>query len=404
MKLRERIFGERKSVGWLFDMMRAPGTIGKDYQDQATKGYDNVYVRRCVETISMACGGIEWDLYRPRGKELVEVEQHPLLDLMRRPNPWMGQSAFMQSAVAYLMLDGNSYLWANRPENRKIPIELLTLRPDRMKPRVERGEVVAYDYTINGSTTPLRKEDVLHLRLFNPLDDVLGLSPIQSAALSILTGNQAKRWNLSLLQNGARPMGALSSQGTLTDDQYERLKGEFDVKYVGQENAGKPVVLEGGVQWQEMSLSPADMSWLESQKLSAREIAICYGVPPEMIGDSSNKTYSNYREARRAFYQETALPLMDSIQGEFGNWLVPMYDPALSYRYDRDDIDALQEDRTELWTRLGAASWLTLNEKREACGYEAIEGGDVILVPATMLPVDAQVPAANVPTQDGKQR
>jgi len=401
--IKARLFGERKGFTILSDMMRAPGSIGRDYHSQAKEGYEaNVYCRRCVQTISMAVAGIEWDLYRMKGKDLQEIEGHPMQALLRKPNPQMGGSRLMETVAAYLMLRGESYLYAAGPDGNRPPLELWPLRPDRVRPVPDASgrEIARYEYTLNGIVSDLPREKVLQLKLFNPLDDLHGMSPITSAALSIRMGNEAKRWNTALLENGARPMGALSTTAFLTQAQVDSMRSQFSGLYVGPENAGRPVVLEGGVQWQEMGLSPADMSWLESQKLSAREIAICYGVPPEMIGDSSNKTYANYREARRAFYQETILPTMDWVRDELNSWLLPMYpDKGLYLDYDRDDIDALQEDRAELWGRLTNATWLTINEKREATGYEAVEGGDVLLIPATMLPAEAQPPST-----EGKRR
>ena len=144
--------------------------------------------------------------------------------------------------------------------------------------------------------------------------------------------------------------------------------------------------------WKDLALSPADMHWLEGLKLSAREIAIAFGVPPELIGDTSNKTYSNYQEARLAFYTETILPLMDWLKDELNNWLVPQFgDDRLYVDYDKDEIEALQEDRGAVWDRAMEAvrqGVLTRNEARLLLGYEEIEGGDVLMVPGNMLPLN----------------
>jgi len=390
----------KKSIGYLFGLGRA-GAIGRDFRSQAEDGYGaNVQVYACVNMIASACSGISWNLYRRQGDAVQEVYEHRIIDLMHHPNPWQGWARFLKINVAYLILSGNAYIYANGPD-RGPPAELLLLRPDRVSPIVGNSTrpVAGWKYVAGGTAKTLPVEKVLHLALFNPLNDIIGMSPIESAAYSILTGNKAKTWNLALLDNGARPMGALTSETNLTDDQIGRLRNEFETKYAGVRGAGRPIVLEGGMKWQEMGLSPADMSWLESQQLSAREIATAFGVAPELIGDTSNRTYSNWREARKAFYMETILPLMDWIRDELNNWLVPMYsDSGLYVEYDRDDIDALQEDRDALWARITNAAYLTINEKREACGYEAIEDGDVILVPLTSMPTDARPAKGN---QDG---
>jgi len=229
------------------------------------------------------------------------------------------------------------------------------------------------------------------LKLFNPLDDWYGMSPIEAAARSIDQNNESRAWNVALLQNSARPPGALVTQNELQPDQFERLKEQIREQYMGARNAGRPLLLEGGLDWKEIGLTPAEMHWLEGLKLSAREIAIAFGVPPELIGDNANKTYSNYKEARQAFYTETVLPLMDSIKGELNNWLIPKFgDKRIYIDYDRDEIEALQEDREAVWARALEAvktGVITPNEARVMLGYDEVEGGDMLMMPASMMPL-----------------
>jgi len=197
------------------------------------------------------------------------------------------------------------------------------------------------------------------------------MPPVGASAKSVDQNNDSRTWNTSLLQNGARMSGAFMSQANLSDEQYKRLKAETEENYVGSRKAGKFMLLEGGLTWQEMSINPKDMDWLEGLKLSAREIAICYSVPPELIGDGSNKTYSNYQEARKAFYQETVLPMLDYLRDELNNWLVPLYGGNIYLDYNSDEIEALQEDRDHLYARVQAAyvaGMLTRNEAREFLG------------------------------------
>jgi HK97 family phage portal protein len=160
---------------------------------------------------------------------------------------------------------------------------------------------------------------------------------------------------------------------------------------MGARNAGRPLLLEGGLDWKEIGLTPAEMHWLEGLKLSAREISIAFGVPPELIGDAENKTYSNLRESRQAFYTETVLPLMDSIKGELNNWLIPKFgDKKIYIDYDRDDIEALQEERETVWARALEAvktGVITPNEARVMLGYDEVEGGDMLMMPANMMPL-----------------
>jgi len=366
----------------------------RNYANFAKEGYgSNVYVYACVRQIAMACAGIPWLVYRTANDGTVEeLESHPLKELLNGPNPWQGGSEFFESVVGFLMLAGNSYIEAAGPENGP-PRELYVLRPDRMKVIAGNSQqlIAGYQYTVGGITVNFKPEEILHLKLFNPLDDWYGMSPIEAAARSIDQNNESRAWNVALLQNSARPPGALITEHELQPDQFERLKEQINHEFTGAKNAGRPLLLEGGLDWKEIGLTPAEMHWLEGLKLSAREIAIAFGVPPELIGDNANKTYSNYKEARQAFYTETVLPLMDSIKGELNNWLIPKFgDKRIYIDYDRDEIEALQEDREAVWARALEAvktGILTPNEARVMLGYDEVEGGDMLMMPANMIPL-----------------
>jgi HK97 family phage portal protein len=366
----------------------------KDYTNFAKEGYcNNVYVYACVRIISSAVAGIPWVVYQSqRNGDVTELPNHALNSLLSRPNPWQGGASFFESLVGYLMLSGNAYIEVVGPD-RGAPRELYALRPDRMKviPGNNTQLVGGYEYTVAGQTVKFAPEQILHLRLFNPLSDWYGMSPIEAAARSIDQNNESRAWNVALLQNMARPPGALVTQTTLTDEQFTRLKEDIDRYYSGVKNAGKPLLLEGGLDWKEMGLNAEEISWLEGLRLSAREIAIAFGVPPELIGDSENKTYSNWQESRKAFYEETILPMMDWIKAELNNWLVPKFgDSSIYVDYDRDEIEALSEDRQSVWNRAIAgvqAGIITPNEAREMLGYETAEGADILMVSATLIPL-----------------
>ena len=385
-----------------------------DYETMSREGFQsNVYVYACIKQIAMACAGIPWILYNSDNMQKgEEIDKHPLLDLLQRPNPMQGHSRFMENVVAYLLLDGNSFISAVGPDNGP-PIELWTLRPDRVGilPGDSIDPILGYVYSITHNETGTltyryRYDEILHLPLFNPLDDWRGMSPLQVAAKSVDQNNMSREWNVSLLQNGARPWGALSTEAKLDEPTRKRLEKKLEEKYSGYAAGGRPMVLEGGLKWEEMGLSPVDMAWLEGTQLSAREIAIAFNVPPELIGDSSNKTYSNYKEARLALYIENVLPLMSWIRDEFNRWLVPRFGKNLYLDYDKDEIEALQEEREKVWARIKDAHFLTQNEKRLALGYEARPDCDVILVPYSMIPIDkagtVQMPSS-VPIPRGNE-
>jgi len=370
----------------------------KDYENFAKEGYgNNVYVYSCVRLIAQSCAGIPWLLYEQKKDKLEELDyNHPLLKIWNRPNPFEAFGAWFESVVSYLLLSGNVYIERTLPRASE-KLELYTLRPDRVKivPGNQNKPVLRYEYTVNGSTTPLEPELILHIKYFNPLNDFYGMSPIEAVARSIDQNNESRKWNVALLQNSAQPSGILSTDQTLSEENRRILREQAVELYGGSKNAGNIFVAEAGLKFQPTGLSPVDMNWLEGSKLSAREIAIAYNVAPELIGDNSAKTYSNYSEARKALYQETVLPLMDYLKGAFNAWLVPLWGENLYLDYDKDSIEALQEDQDKLYSRIFGAvdrGIITRNEAREMLGFEAVKvpGADKLYIPFSLAPLEEE--------------
>lgn len=369
----------------------------KEFIRLADEGYrNNIYVYSCVKKIAQSCAGIPWLLYKKpttKNGKIEEIENHPLLDLWNNPNPMQSREQFVENAIAYLMIAGNSYIEQIKLNN--LPKEIYTLRPDRMViiPGDSKRYVKGYVYVVGNDKATFQAEDILHLLMFDPLNDWLGMSPLYAASQSLDQNNASRAWNVSLLQNGGQPSGVLKTHPqtkSLTDQQFNRLTKKWQERYSGADSAGLPIILEGGLDWQSLSMTAQDMAWVEGIKMSAKEIAIAYGVPPELLGDTSNKTYNNYKEARKAFYEETILPLMDWFRGEINGFLTDQYDENLYLDYDKDGIEALQEDREALWQRIDNSTELTINEKRLAKGYEEIpenEGGNAILVDSRKMPL-----------------
>ncbi|MCX7899244.1 MAG: phage portal protein, partial [Methylocystis sp.] len=256
--------------------------------------------------------------------------------------------------------------------------EIYALRPDRMSVTPgKNGWPSAYTYTAMGDQIRFEMrgegiEPILHIKLYHPLDDYYGFPPLAAAQVALDTHNAASFWNKALLDNSARPSGALVYAGPdgahLTDEQFSRLKEELEENFSGSANAGRPLLLEGGLDWKALSLSPKDMDFTEAKAGAAREIALAFGVPPLLLGLPGDNTFSNYSEANRAFWRQTVIPLVARLQKSFQHWLAPGFEP-FRFDYNADRIDALSEERAAEWARIDRASFLTLDEQREAAGY-----------------------------------
>ncbi|HWA42168.1 MAG TPA: phage portal protein, partial [Hypericibacter adhaerens] len=306
------------------------------------------------------------------------LSEHPLLALLRRPNPHQSGSELMEAVHAFLQTAGNAYLTAavSGGEVRG----LFCLRPDRMRvvPGPD-GWPAAYEYTSGGRTSTLRQDaqpvaGVLHLALFHPLDDHYGLSPLEAAQQSLDLHNAAARWNKALLDNSARPSGALvysAGSGHLTEAQFERLKHELESAFQGAANAGRPMVLEGGLDWKSIGISPRDMDFIEAKHAAAREIALAFGVPPMLLGIPGDNTYANLVEANRAFWRQTIIPLVRRVTDDLSFWLAPAFGGRVALEAEFDAVEALAEDQASKWARIGGASFLTDEEKRQMLGVGA---------------------------------
>ncbi len=205
---------------------------------------------------------------------------------------------------------------------------------------------------------------VLHLKLFNPVDDVMGLPPLGAARRALDLHNASADWAKVLIDNSAKPSGALvyGAGGRLPDDQYETLKAELEAHYAGAANAGRPSLLEGGLEWQPMSLSPSEMDFQEARNAAAREIALALGVRPMLLGIPGDNTYSNYREANLAFWRMTVLPRAEKTVAALSLWLDAPFDGDVDVRCDMDRVPALSVERDALWARLESASFATLDD------------------------------------------
>jgi HK97 family phage portal protein len=204
------------------------------------------------------------------------------------------------------------------------------------------------------------------------------MSPIEAASSAIDLHNAASSWNKALLDNAARPSGALvytAGDGHLTEEQFARLKSELESNYQGAMNAGRPMLLEGGLDWRAMSLTPRDMDFIEAKNASAREIALALGVPPMLLGIPGDNTYSNYTEANRVFWRQTVLPLVNRTLKALSGWLAPGFGEGLALRASLDAVEALASERAALWDRVASADFLTVDEKRAAVGLGPLGEG-----------------------------
>jgi HK97 family phage portal protein len=337
------------------------GSLGewpRSYEAQVRDGYlHNAIAQRAVRLVAEGLASAPITSSHPDVAALIQATS--------------GGQSLLETVAVHLLLHGNAYVEIlSGPDGA--PAELYALRPDRIAVEADvQGWPMAYVYRVGGASSRLAAESVIHIRTMHPLDDHYGLGCLGAASGAVAIHNAADRWNKALLDNAARPSGALVYEagegGGLSGEQYDRLKTELTESFQGAGNAGRPMLLEGGLSWQAMSLSPADMDFAGMKAAAAREIALAFGVPPMLLGLPGDSTYANYREANKAVWRQAILPMAAKILAALAEGLSDTY-PGLKLGIDLDQITALSEDRERLWAQVTAADFLSDEEKRAMLG------------------------------------
>lgn len=343
------------------------------------------------------------------------VNGHPVIDLLHHPNGLSGFDLFMYSIAALFLISGNSYINATGQVDKE-PLEIWPVYPQSVTPQED-----PYDGYVGNFLTLCNHRQVTYkryekgyrfrfysgeeselwqIRRFNPNSgSMVGQSIMSSILPQIDWFNSASSHNVSLLKKGARPSGILlASTGKgadglpiepLTDDQYMRLKKQLH-GYMGEYNAGKPMMFEGAnLDWKDLISSNKDMDFIEGIRQSRNMIYSAYDIPLPLI-ESDRQTFSNLESGGDQLFYNAVLPLANFIFQELNLMLMPRYGDAdkLFLTYDDSSIDALKNKKTREIQDKSKTGIYTINELRMFSGMERLdEGGDVLYRPASMIPV-----------------
>jgi HK97 family phage portal protein len=418
LNLLKKLF-ERKKSSTVVSISNTTTAVWPDrnYENFARETYlKNVISFRCVDMIAKSTSMVHWKLMEKKNDGYkVEVSTHPLLELMYRPNPQQGWTAFCKAMISFLVMSGNTYIRRSSPitgPSKGLPKQLDLLRPDRVKVLVSvSGDIAGFEYTVPSSPgvegytkqymvdPKTGKADVLQMKFFNPVDDNYGAAITESISREVDTQNAATEWNKKLLDNEARPGMVITYNKNLSDEQFERVEKQLKSKYSGSYNAGRNLILEGtdGAKVDLYGFTPAEMDFIEGNRELCRRIASGYGVPPQLIGILGEGTFSNFEQAREAFWDETIIYYLEFIKTEFNNWFFEK-DSKLELNYSLDGIPAYASRQNMLWERAKTSDFITINEKRELVGYEKVEGGDTLFVPMSSVPL-----GEDLSTEDGNE-
>lgn len=361
-----------------------------NYSNFASNGYiKNVIAYRCVSMIARQSSFVPIKVYKiKQNGEKVFQKNHQINEILTKPNISQNYTDFMEMVYSSLLISGNAYIAIQKGSFNNIK-GLEVLRADRISILKDSRNNIFYRYKDeSGNANDYKKDsstgfsDILHIKMFNPLNDYYGLSPFEVAIYPIDQHNESSKYNKSLLQNCARPSGAIifnppenSMSNVLTDEQYQRLQEQINENFL--KNTGKPILLEGGLDWKEMSISPRDMDFIECRNMAAREIALAFGIPPQLLGIKGDSTYNNMMEARLALWEQTIIPFINFVTNAFEDFFSQHFKEKVNIDFDMDSVATLSSKRDSEWSKIVSATFMTINEKRQFVGLDPIANGDV---------------------------
>jgi len=385
------------------------------YRDYVKEGYQSlIWVYRCVREISEAVSSVPWKTFKvAEDGTRIPVPGHKFEQLLKRPNDIMSGPAFFDAWTTFFMLSGNSFVEIVRrgvENNQGEPLELFPLRPDFMKVVPDPKLFVSgYILEVQGVKISYRPDEIIHWKLIDPLNDHVGMAPSRAGARIIDTENSAIGWNKVMLENAAQPSGMLviPEGKRLSPIQKLFLKEQLDNKF-SRANAHRPMLLENGITWEQMSISQRDMEFSTLRKMNAIEICALFGTPPELVGAGDRPKFENYKIARLSFWEETVITILDQLKAGMNMHIAPLYGDRIEIGYDITNIPAMRSvftEKVETASKLADLGY-SLNQinRRLNLGFEDVEWGDEPLVPGTLVPIMAVISGETLDTGDGEPK
>ena len=410
---RSRDKPQNRTSGSTYSFFLGNSTSGKQVTERSAMQMTAVY--SCVRILAEAVAGLPLHLYRyteAGGKE--KALDHPLYRLLHdEPNPEMSSFVFRETLMTHLLLWGNAYSQIIRNDKGEV-IALYPLMPNRMTVDRDESGQLYYQYTtvpedaptLEGTTVDLLPKDVLHIPGLG-FDGLVGYSPIAMAKNSIGMAIACEEYGAKFFANGAAPGGVLEHPGTIKDPQ--RVRESWQSTFGGTSNANKIAVLEEGMKYTPISISPEQAQFLETRKFQINEIARIFRVPPHMVGDLEKSSFSNIEQQSLEFVKYTLDPWV--IRWEQSIQRVLLTPEEKEQYYVKFNLEGLlrgdYQSRMNGYAIARQNGWMSANDIRELENQDRIpteQGGDLYLINGNMLPMGNAGAFANItPITEGKE-
>lgn len=357
----------------LFLGAESAGSGGQLAQLQAMGNTSWLYA--VVSRIAQAVAASEWRLYRVGpNKKRTRIARHPLLDLFNSCNPFYTREELLESSQQHLELAGEAW-WLILRNGAGQPVELWTVRPDRMAPIPHPQQFIAgYVYSIGQERIPLAKEDVVFIRMPNPLDPYRGAGPVQSLLCDLDSESYAARWTRNFFKNSAEPGGIIEYDQELSDSEFERLVSRWQAQHRGVANAHRVAILERGT-WKDRKYSFRDMMFPDLRKLNRDIILGAFGMPKSILGITDDVNLANSQAGEVMFGRWVVRPRLQRIRAAINERLCPLFGPDLEFDFvdptpDNRELALAEADRGY------RSGLLTRNEARRRLNEPTVAGGD----------------------------
>lgn len=327
-----------------------------------------------VHRLANATSQVHWKLYRQAASGLdedrTEVTRHAALDIWNKPNPFMPRQEFIESTQQHVDLTGEGW-WviARNPAMRSIPLELWPVRPDRIYPVPDPREfITGYIYRgPDGEQVPLRLDEVIHLRMPNPLDPYRGMGPVQSILTDLDSTRYSAEWNRNFFINSALPSGIIEAPEGLDDDAFDVLRDRWDEQHRGVAAAHRVAILEGGLKWVDRKFTMRDMQFAELREVSREVIREAFGFPKAMLGTVDDVNRANAEAGEVMFARWLVIPRLERIKQALNHDLLPLFGTTttgLEFDYQDPVPENVELANATLLSQADAA------EKLARVGYE----------------------------------
>lgn len=384
------------------EFFQAPTQAGSD-PVAAMSAYGSVGVLfAIVSRLANDVAGVEWKLYRKQkdGRrryayegmdERTEVTEHAAVKILNKPNPFMTRQELFESIQQHIDLTGEGWFMVSRAKGIDLPLELWPLRPDRMHVVTDAQEyITGYIYkTPDGEKMPLRREDVVQVRMPNPLDFYRGLGPVQSLMVDLDSARYTAEWNRNFFRNSAEPGGVIEVPESLSDDDFKTMVSRWREQHQGVANAHRVAVIENG-KWVPRTFNMRDMQFAELKEVSDQTIMKAFGFPKFMLGQVDDVNRATADAADLMYYRHLLKPRLERIKAALNNDLLPLFGETgkgLEFDYDCDEPADEAADNIALKARVDALAALV------AAGFDAVQANEVVGLP----PMDYEKPEPVLP-------